>query len=245
MQVYMGGMDPTSTVFWKKSSCITIYLSGCDFRCPNCNTPELTDFKQEHISNILDIKREINRQASFSQTIVFSGGEPCLQRQALLSLARHSKEAGLEVGIQTNGTKPETIQSLIRENLLDFIEMDLKAPFDDEKRFEGMTFSKNFFRPTSQIIEDIKQTLRLLKKNENEITIIFKTLLIQGITDDFEFLKKIAQDIKDIKSSWILTNFNNEKTLDKEYKKINQLESAQIEFLKEELRKEYPMINIE
>ncbi len=245
MQVYMGGMDPTSTVFWKKNSCIMIYLSGCDFRCPNCNTPELTDFKQEHISNILDIKREINRQAGFSQTILFSGGEPCLQRQALLSLARHSKEAGLEIGLQTNGAKPETIQSLLRENLLDFIELDFKAPLDDEKRFEEMTASKNFFRPTTQIIEDIRQTLKLLKKNEEQTTIIFKTLIIPGISDDFDFLKKIAEAIKDIKSSWILTSFNNEKTLSKEYKKIQLPESAQIEHLKEELRKEYPNITIE
>lgn len=244
MQVYTTGIVSTSTASWKKNSSIVISFSGCDFRCGVCNTPELVDFKQEFLQNILDVKREINKQASLAEVAIFTGGEPCLQRQALLSIARHCKEAGLDVGLETNGSKPEAIVSLLRENLLDFIEVDLKAPFDEDL-FEKMTSSKNFFNPTNAIMQNVKETIKLLKKHEKELTVVFKTTIIPGLTDEKELLSKIGEEIKDLKCTWRLVNFSPVKTLKKEYASIVPHDQATIEFLKEELRKKYSKLNIE
>jgi len=59
--------------------------------------------------------------------VVFSGGEPTLQKEALLSLARRSKEMGLVVGIQTNGVFPGTLEALIDEGIVDRVALDIKA----------------------------------------------------------------------------------------------------------------------
>jgi len=59
--------------------------------------------------------------------VVFSGGEPTLQKEALIELARSSKEMGLAVGVQTNGVCPDTLDALIGEGIVDRIALDIKA----------------------------------------------------------------------------------------------------------------------
>ena len=109
MQVYMGGIAPTYLASLKKSTCLTIYLAGCDFKCPYCQMSEFLDFKSEYLIDILEAKRQINAEINNYETVIFSGGEPTLQRQALLNLARHCKDNGVKVGVSTNGAKPGTI----------------------------------------------------------------------------------------------------------------------------------------
>jgi pyruvate formate lyase activating enzyme len=59
--------------------------------------------------------------------VVFSGGEPTMQREPLLELARISKGLGLAVGVQTNGVFPGTLEALIREGIVDRVALDIKA----------------------------------------------------------------------------------------------------------------------
>jgi pyruvate formate lyase activating enzyme len=59
--------------------------------------------------------------------VVFSGGEPTMQKEALLALARRTKGMSLAVGVQTNGVFPETLEALIREGTVDRVALDIKA----------------------------------------------------------------------------------------------------------------------
>jgi pyruvate formate lyase activating enzyme len=59
--------------------------------------------------------------------VVFSGGEPTMQKEALIALAKAAKGMGLAVGVQTNGVFPETLDTLIREHLVDRVALDIKA----------------------------------------------------------------------------------------------------------------------
>ena len=68
---------------------------------------------------------------------------------------RHSKQIGLDVGLSTNGARSSTIVSLIREDILDFIEVDLKSPLDEEI-FEKVTKSKTFFKPSIDMMNEVK-----------------------------------------------------------------------------------------
>lgn len=243
MQVYMGGIAPTSLASLKKNTCLAIYLAGCDFKCPYCQTAEFLDFKSEYLIDILDAKRQINAEIHKYDAILFSGGEPTLQRQALLNLARHCKDNGVKVGISTNGAKPGTIVMLMRENILDFIEVDLKSSFD-EKSFEKITCSKNFFKPTNAIISEIKETLEILKKNENKIEIYFKTTIVPGLIDRKEDLFEIGKMIKDMKCTWIIQAVNTAKTLDRNLSK-HQITIEELRHIKQMLSKEFKGMNIE
>jgi pyruvate formate lyase activating enzyme len=72
----------------------------------------------------------IKTSAPFVSGVVFSGGEPTMQREALLRLARISQEAGLAVGLQTNGFFPETIEELIEKGCIDRIAIDYKTRWE-------------------------------------------------------------------------------------------------------------------
>lgn len=59
--------------------------------------------------------------------VVFSGGEPTMQKDALLALAKTAKSLGLAVGIHTNGVYPDTLSALIENRLVDHVALDIKA----------------------------------------------------------------------------------------------------------------------
>ena len=59
--------------------------------------------------------------------VVFSGGEPTMQKEPLIELARAAKKMGLAVGVHTNGVYPDTLQALIDAGLVDHIALDIKA----------------------------------------------------------------------------------------------------------------------
>lgn len=70
--------------------------------------------------------------------VVFSGGEPTMQKEPLAVLARAAKEMGLKVGLQTNGYYPETLAHLIGEGLVDRVALDHKTRWEGySKRWEG------------------------------------------------------------------------------------------------------------
>jgi pyruvate formate lyase activating enzyme len=59
--------------------------------------------------------------------VIFSGGEPTMQKEALLALAQQSKAMGLAVGVQTNGVCPDSLDALIEEGIVDRVALDIKA----------------------------------------------------------------------------------------------------------------------
>lgn len=240
MQVYMGGIVPTSLVNWKKSSCLEICLAGCDFKCPYCNKTEFLEFKEEFLIDLLEVKRQLNSYAGHIEAVLFSGGEPGLQRQALVNLARHSKHIGFDVGISTNGARPSSVLSLLREDLLDFIELDIKTSFD-EALFEKATRSKTFFKQTKEIIESIKETLEILKKYQDKIKVFFKTTYIKGLIDDENYFFEIAEMIKDFNAVWTIQNFN----MDNVRGNFDLADISELIVLKEKINLKYPMINVE
>ncbi|MBR9690455.1 radical SAM protein [Candidatus Woesearchaeota archaeon] len=244
MQAYMGGIVPTSFPNWKKNSCLAIFFAGCNFKCPYCNSPLLLDFKEEYLHDILELKRQINAFANTVDSVIFTGGEPTLQRQALLNLARHCKQIGLKVGLLTNGSKPDTILSLLREDILDYIEVDIKAP-EREDIFESVTQSQTFFKPTKEIINDLKETLNLLKKNKKKIQTFFTTTIVPGLSDNPQFLEKIARLIKEFDTTWLLKGFDPEDVHHKVMRELEGVKEEELILLKDKLQKKYPIISIE
>jgi pyruvate formate lyase activating enzyme len=70
--------------------------------------------------------------------VIFSGGEPTLQKEPLAVLARAAQQMGLKTGIHTNGYFPDTLEYLISEQLLDRVALDYKTRWEGySKRWEG------------------------------------------------------------------------------------------------------------
>jgi pyruvate formate lyase activating enzyme len=123
-----GGFIPLSTVDWRGRSVCTVFFRGCPLRCSYCQNAAILAGKDlRDTDEIIDLIRGSKIAAS---GVVFSGGEPTMQKDALLVLARAAKKFGLAVGIQTNGLFPDTIDMLIREQLVDRIAIDYKTQWE-------------------------------------------------------------------------------------------------------------------
>jgi len=225
--------------------CLKVYFSGCDFKCPYCNTLNIIDFKREFLVDLRIIKQEISNSINPGDYVIFTGGEPCLQRQALLYIGKHCRKLSAKIILETNGSKPECILSLIKEKLVDKIVFNIKSHFDEEF-FEKTTKSATFFCPTKQIIENIKKSLKLLKQYENQIQVEFRTTIVPGLLFRKEDFFKIAEEIALINSTWILQGFKKGNYLvDHMFKEVKSPSENFIETLKKQILRRYHHLNIE
>lgn len=110
-------------------ACI-LFTGGCNFRCPYCHNGELVlrpgDFPpldQEEVLSFLEKRRGV------LDGVVVSGGEPTLQRD-LPDFLRILKDLGYLVKLDTNGTNPDMLESVVSSRLVDYVAMDIKNSFD-------------------------------------------------------------------------------------------------------------------
>jgi len=249
MQAYIGGIVSMSTVDWPKNICTVIFFAGCDFNCPYCQNSEIIKFNEDNLKDLKEIKKEIKKNIDFIDAVLFSGGEASLQKMALLEIGKFAKKRGLKVGIETNGTKPETLEYLISEGVLDFIGLDIKAPLTDKELFEKATKSKTFFKTTKEVISNLIETMDILKKNQDRIEIELRTTIVPRLIFRKEDILKIAKTIHDsgINCRWSLQQFRSDfgSVLDPMYQDIENPNKRFIEQLKEHCLKTYPNLRID
>lgn len=137
-------------------------------------------------SSIVD---RIAKNSQLIDTVGFCGGEPTLQEPALLDICQQVRQFGQEVFINTNGTRPTVIARLVRENLLSFLTVDVKAPLDqsDYQKVVGVP------DPEGTVVSRVKETLRICQNMRVPLEI--RTTVVPTLTDYEAFVKRIADDI--------------------------------------------------
>ncbi|MDE4907488.1 anaerobic ribonucleoside-triphosphate reductase activating protein [Methanogenium marinum] len=128
MNVNYGGFVPISTVDWRGRSVCTVFLRGCPVHCHYCHNPNIqTGSDLRPVDEILDLIRSSRMLIS---GVIFSGGEPTMQKDALIALAEGCRAMGLKVGVQTNGVFPDTLEALIERSLIDLVHLDIKTRWE-------------------------------------------------------------------------------------------------------------------
>ena len=138
MQLNLDNFDksivvPFSTIDWPGKASMVVFLRGCNFKCCYCQNYKIWGAVLP--INVDGLLREIQRNKDYISALVFSGGEPTLRPNLLQSLAEEAKKEGLLIGIETNGTFPEVLDTLIDAQLLDGLFIDLKAPLSDPEKY--------------------------------------------------------------------------------------------------------------
>mgnify|MGYP006300704151 CR=1 FL=1 len=124
----IAGYHPTTLIDWPGRLAAIVFLPGCNFRCPFCHAGPLLGEPAE----IVPIDRVLAHLADrddWLDGVVVCGGEPTLQ-PALADLCRCFRETGLAVKLDTNGTRPAVVETLLSDGLVDAVAMDFKAPLD-------------------------------------------------------------------------------------------------------------------
>ena len=104
----------------------TVFLGGCNFRCPFCQNSELIlpggdeyEIPEEEFFAFL------KKRQGMLDGVCITGGEPLVNKN-VDDFARRIKDMGYLVKLDTNGTFPDKMQSLIDAGLVDYVAMDIK-----------------------------------------------------------------------------------------------------------------------
>ena len=122
----------------------TVFLQGCNFRCPFCHNSDLLPGAGEPLMDDTELLAFLKKRQGLLDGVCVSGGEPTLQPE-LESLLRKIKDLGFAVKLDTNGGKPEVLQHLVEAGLVDYVAMDIKNSPDrygDTTGCPGMAMHK-------------------------------------------------------------------------------------------------------
>jgi pyruvate formate lyase activating enzyme len=126
--MHIGGLQKNSLIDYPGKLSSVIFCSGCNFDCPYCHNPDLVRGPSNCPDNLNDgvVYGFLDQRRGFLDGVVISGGEPTLQPD-LADLCRKIKDLGFPLKLDTNGSRPNVLHSLIAEDLVDYIAMDLKT----------------------------------------------------------------------------------------------------------------------
>jgi pyruvate formate lyase activating enzyme len=130
----IGGFTPLSTTDWPGMLAAVVFCQGCTWRCRYCHNPGLIPTQSESKVSWESILGLLRRRRGLLDAVVFSGGEPMLQ-VGLLDAIGEVRELGFKIGLHTAGMYPQRFATILP--LLDWVGMDVKAPFADYPRITG------------------------------------------------------------------------------------------------------------
>ena len=103
----------------------TVFLGGCDFRCPFCHNFELVDGTLPPALEEEDFFSFLEKRRGRLDGVAITGGEPCLHPD-LPAFMRRIRAMGFRVKLDTNGAHPGLLREILREGLADYVAMDIK-----------------------------------------------------------------------------------------------------------------------
>lgn len=203
----IGGIQKTTLVDFPEKIAAIVFTQGCNFRCGYCHNPEILDFKQKANYKTEEFMEFFKSRKGKLDGVVITGGEPTLQ-SGLYDFIKDIKSLNFAVKLDTNGTNPETLDKLIKDNLLDYIAMDIKAPFEKYKEITG----------TNCDLQNIKQSIQLIMNSNTDYEFRTTVLKSQLSFEDFENIGKMISGAKKyylqkfVPSKILNNNLLNEKT---------------------------------
>ncbi|EKE00908.1 MAG: pyruvate formate-lyase activating enzyme [uncultured bacterium] len=131
-----------------------IFTAGCNLRCHYCHNKNLWDenYQQMNEQEAFDF---LHSKSKKIDGVVITGGEPTIH-PGLVLFIKKIKNLGYKIKLNTNGTNPSCIKELIKQGLLDYIAMDVKAPFAIYDKLCG----------TTTFPDDIKTSIELISSSK-------------------------------------------------------------------------------
>jgi len=147
----------------------TVFLGGCNFRCPFCHNADLVLRPESYDTLSMDFFLSyLDSRKGWLDGICITGGEPLLEDD-LETLARVVKERGLLVKLDTNGSLPDRLEAVCGAGVVDCVAMDIKAPLE---RYREVT--RSCVEP-----ENIQRSVEFLMKSGLEY--VFRTTVVPGL----------------------------------------------------------------
>lgn len=103
----------------------TVFLGGCNFRCPYCHNFELVDGSAPAVMDSDELLAFLGTRRGLLDGVAVTGGEPCLHA-GLPGLLSQIRDMGFAVKLDTNGCFPDVLAAVVGQGLVDYVAMDVK-----------------------------------------------------------------------------------------------------------------------
>ena len=182
----VGGVTPFTATDYPGKLAAVVFIQGCPWRCGYCHNPHLqlrTGASPLPWQQVIELLR---RRVGLIDAVVFSGGEPTTD-PALADAILAVKDLGFEIGLHTAGTYPQRLAAILP--LLDWVGIDVKAPFEHYERITGVAGSGAQARACVEAViasgvgYECRTTIHPALLAEDEILALARTLAGIGVQD--------------------------------------------------------------
>ncbi len=174
------GWEKLSLLDFDEHISTTLFVAGCDFRCPFCHNSSLVlaPGKAPRIP-WQEIMNYLSKRKGVLDAVCISGGEPTMMED-LKEKIGDIKSLGYEVKLDTNGSRPEVLQDLLDKKLIDYVAMDIKN-------------SKEKYAMTSGVLLElskVEKSIDILKSSQIPFEFRTTAILEYHSLRDFEEIGK-------------------------------------------------------
>lgn len=176
-ELKIGGFQKQSLIDYPGHIADLIFTQGCNFKCRYCHNIQLIPTEQvvgtgtNHPDEIL---KWISTNSVLLDAVVITGGEPTIQG-SLPYFIKQIRQLGLKVKLDTNGSNPGMLNHLLKNHMLDYIAMDIKAPLDLSKYRE--VAGKHL---TEDHVKRVRRSISLLRSGQCKFE--FRTTMDESLT---------------------------------------------------------------
>ena len=190
-EINFGGLL-LSTIDWRGLNALMLFMRGCPLRCLYCQNFKL--LSEPNYVPIHKVIKKIEKELDFIDALVFSGGEPTLNAEAIKEIGEWIHKEDKLVGIQTNGYFASEIENLITAGVVDKIFLDIKAPLSESKLWKRVT-------QVSDVEKFVQQILYYCINSNFPLQI--QTTVFKRLVGEEEVLK-IAGELKQFKGEYVI-----------------------------------------
>ena len=221
--IQIGGLQKTTLIDYPGCLACTVFLIGCNFRCPFCYSSELVlpeKIKLQPRISKKDFFKFLKGKKGLLEGAVICGGEPTIHND-LPDFIRKIKKIGYLVKLDTNGSNPEMLKKLIDDKLINYVAMDIKAPPEKYNKSAGVKVA----------IKKIQKSIDILK--EGKVDYEFRSTIVPTLQKKEDVIA-MAKWISGAKR-YYLQNFRPEKTIDPKFEKIKPYSEEFLMAIKKEI----------
>ena len=184
MKIY--GLQKMTLLDYPGHVACTVFLGGCDFRCPFCHNFELACGQAPVVMEEEELLAFLSKRRGLLDGVAITGGEPLLSA-GLPDFLRSVRDLGFPVKLDTNGYHPQQLRRLLEEELVAYVAMDIKNSPEKYARTAG--------RDTVELSR-IKESIRILMESAPDYE--FRTTVVKELheADDFRAMGKMIRGAK-------------------------------------------------
>ena len=227
MKIY--GLNKTTLLDYPGKVAATIFLGGCNFRCPFCQNSSLVlnPSAQPEIP-VKEVLSFLKKRKGILDGICITGGEPTLSPD-LPELLQEIRTLGYPIKLDTNGTHPALLKTLTEQNLIQMTAVDIKACPDNYPALCGLVHPE---------LDAVKETVEFLKNGILDYE--FRTTVIRELHSEKDFIE-IGQWLTGAKAYYLQAYRDSEEVLQPGFSSYTRKE---LEHFREILKRTIPLVEL-